>query len=79
MDLPSIKVMEPENTYPVCESWGLRQFTAYTLPLSGISSQAKILLLWREGMLCKPNFLSIEGEIYHDKSILLSLDGRGLR
>jgi len=45
MDLLSIKAMEQEDTYPVCESLGLRQFTVYTLPLSGISSQAKIPLL----------------------------------
>ena len=41
MDLPGIKATEQEGTYPVCKSSDLRQFTVYTLPLSGISSQAK--------------------------------------
>jgi hypothetical protein len=59
--LPSIKAMEHENTYPVCKSSGLRRFTVYTLPPSGISLQAKASRLWREEVHCRPSFLSLEG------------------
>ena len=57
MALLNIKAMERENTYPVCKSSGLRQFTVYTLPLSGMSSQAKALTLWLRVILSPSPFV----------------------
>jgi hypothetical protein len=46
MDLLYTKAMGQEGIYLVYKSSALRRFTAYTLPLSGTSSQAEALALY---------------------------------